>query len=145
MSGGGGGAPAVEAAPAPPPTPVVPVTQFDAFTPGQQGLLAAQMQAGYGGILGDYTGGMDHYRDMRTPVFNSPGDVPNYLQNVGLPVVEGGTPANPHSYYQATVPGYVTPAAATAAQAAQAAPALTQPQHVTSSTWQTGSGGGADR
>jgi hypothetical protein len=112
MGGGGGGA-APAPAPVVPATPQIPVADFEAFSPGQQGLLAEQMQAGYGGVLSDYTGQMDHYRDMRVPLLNSPGDIPNYLKNVGLEVTAGGTPANPQAFYDATRPGYQLPASGT--------------------------------
>jgi hypothetical protein len=117
MGGGGGGGYVAPVAPAEPATPQVPTTTFEAFSPGQQGLLAEQMQAGYGGVLSDYTGQMDHYRDMKVPLLNSPGDIPNYLKNVGLEVTAGGTPANPQAFYDATQPGYQLPASGTPANA----------------------------
>tara|TARA_R110002110_G_scaffold37601_3_gene124032 strand:- start:1777 stop:2214 length:438 start_codon:yes stop_codon:yes gene_type:complete len=108
--GGSNGTPAIEAeqqqAPA---QPQIPVANYQAFSPGQQGLLAQQMQAGYGGSLLDHQNAMGFYRDMQVPLLRSPGDVPNYMGNAGLPVAEGGTPANAAEYYQKTQPGYQPP------------------------------------
>jgi hypothetical protein len=135
--GGGSNATAATAAPAPPPQPVLPITNYSAFSPGQQGLLAQQMQAGFGGSLLDQTNSMDHYQNMMVPRINAPGDIANYMNQVDLPVTEGGTPANTAAYYQATTPPPIgsrsqAPAQAlpqaAAAAAAAAAPAVAATQ-----------------
>lgn len=56
----------------------VPMQTFPAFQPRQQGLLAEQMQAGYGGLLSDYQG-QGGYQDMQVPVINRPSDIELYL------------------------------------------------------------------
>lgn len=91
----GGGVPATEAQ-ATPAQPQVPVADFAAFSPGQEGLLAQQMQQGFGGSLLDHQGAMGFYRDMQAPVINEPGDIANYLAMRGLTPETGGTPATPN-------------------------------------------------
>lgn len=76
---GGSSAAPVPAAPPPPPQPVVPVNTYQAYQPNQNGLLAEQMQAGYGGLLADYQNPGGIYQDMRVPVINRPEDIQQYL------------------------------------------------------------------
>ena len=71
------------------------MTDFAAFSPGQQGLLAQQMQQGFGGSLLDHRSAMDFYRDMQVPVMNEPGDIPNYVAQRGLEATPDGSAPTP--------------------------------------------------
>lgn len=129
--GGGGGTVAPVQAAAEPETATVPVANFAAFAPGQQGLLAQQMQQGYGGLLADHMNAMNFYRDMRAPVIREPGDIANYLTQRGLEPVAGGSKPTP---VRDPVTGQV---------AQTAAPAASAPAPIDYS-WRS-SGGGRDR
>jgi len=64
---------------------------FPAFSPGQQGLLAQQMQQGFGGSPQDYINAMSFYRDTQTPVINRPSDIDAYIAQLKA----AGQPAAP--------------------------------------------------
>ena len=70
----------------------VPMQTFPAFQPRQQGLLAEQMQAGYGGLLSDYQG-QGGYQDMQVPVINRPSDIELYLAALEKEKQAGGANA----------------------------------------------------
>lgn len=91
--GGGGGNPIPAAAAATPAVAQIPVDTIQPFFPGQQGLLAEQMAAGYGGGLLDFQNAQSLYRPMTVPQINRPGDVTAYLQNIGLTPAAGGSAA----------------------------------------------------
>jgi hypothetical protein len=68
-----------EAAPSGIPSGPVQMQTFPAFSPGQQGLLAQQMQEGFGGSPQDYINAMSFYRDTQVPVINRPADIEAYI------------------------------------------------------------------
>lgn len=83
MGGGsGGGAPAPATPPVPPSPPPVPVQDYAAFSPGQQGLLAQQMQQGFGGSLLDHQNAMGFYKDMQAPQISRPEQIKQYLEQI---------------------------------------------------------------
>ncbi|MBW3099234.1 hypothetical protein [Pseudohoeflea coraliihabitans] len=71
----------------------VPLQEYAAFYPGQQGLLAQQMQQGYDGLLSDHQNAMSYYQPMSIPMINRPGDVTAYVENLGLEPAENSSKA----------------------------------------------------
>jgi succinate dehydrogenase/fumarate reductase flavoprotein subunit len=75
----GGGVVQKEEAPV---QPTVPVQDYAAFSPGQQGLLAQQMQRGFGGSLLDQQNAMSFYQDTQIPQIRQPSEIEIYLQQL---------------------------------------------------------------
>lgn len=79
---GGGGTPAVQNESQAPAQPAVPMQNYAAFSPGQQGLLAQQMQQGFGGSLLDQQNAMGFYQDMQVPQIQRPSQIEQYLEQI---------------------------------------------------------------
>jgi len=82
MGGSSGGTPAITTEEQAPPriaSGPVPVQDYAAFSPGQQGLLAEQMQQGFGGSLLDHQNAMGFYQDMQVPNITRPDQIAAYL------------------------------------------------------------------
>jgi len=93
-----------EAVPSGIPSGPVQMQTFPAFSPGQQGLLAQQMQEGFGGSPQDYINAMSFYRDTQTPVINRPSDIEAYIAQLKA----SGQLAAPPSAAQAASPQIIS-------------------------------------
>ena len=73
-------------------TPVA-MQNFPAFMPGQQGLLAEQMSAGFGAPVSENMGLLSNlYKPVNMPIISRPDQIAQYLTQIGLtPATSGST------------------------------------------------------
>lgn len=92
---GGSKKPATTATPATPAATPVQMQNYPAFMPGQQGLLAEQMSAGYGAPVSENMGLLANlYKPVNMPIITRPDQIETYLKSLNLAPVTGGTAAN---------------------------------------------------
>ena len=65
-------------------TPVA-MQNFPAFMPGQQGLLAEQMSAGFGAPVSENMGLLSNlYKPVNMPIISRPDQIAQYLTQIGM-------------------------------------------------------------
>ena len=65
-------------------TPVA-MQNFPAFMPGQQGLLAEQMSAGFGAPVSENMGLLSNlYKPVQMPMISRPDQIAQYMTQIGL-------------------------------------------------------------
>lgn len=83
--GGGNKQAAAAATTATPAATPIQMQNYPAFMPGQQGLLAEQMSAGYGAPVSENMGLLSNlYKPVNMPVISRPDQIAQYLTQIGL-------------------------------------------------------------
>ena len=82
---GGGSKNKATTTPAAPAAPAVAMQNFPAFMPGQQGLLAEQMSAGFGAPVSENMGLLSNlYKPVNMPMISRPDQIAQYMTQIGL-------------------------------------------------------------
>lgn len=82
---GGGSKKQTATTPATPAAPAVQMQNFPAFMPGQQGLLAEQMSAGFGAPVSENMGLLSNlYKPVQMPIISRPDQIAQYMTQIGL-------------------------------------------------------------
>lgn len=82
---GGGSKKQTATTPAAPAAPAVQMQNFPAFMPGQQGLLAEQMSAGFGAPVSENMGLLSNlYKPVQMPIISRPDQIAQYMTQIGL-------------------------------------------------------------
>lgn len=83
--GGGNKNKAATTTTATPAAPAVQMQNFPAFMPGQQGLLAEQMSAGFGAPVSENMGLLSNlYKPVNMPIISRPDQIAQYLTQIGM-------------------------------------------------------------
>ena len=103
--GGGNKTKATTTTPAAPAAPAVQMQSFPAFMPGQQGLLAEQMSAGFGAPVSENMGLLSNlYKPVNMPMISRPDQIAQYLAQIGLKPVTTDTKAAADDWGKKTDP-----------------------------------------
>lgn len=83
--GGGSNKNKTATTPAAPAAPAVQMQNFPAFMPGQQGLLAEQMSAGFGAPVSENMGLLSNlYKPVQMPIISRPDQIAQYMTQIGM-------------------------------------------------------------
>jgi len=95
MSGGGSSTKKpTTATPATPAAQPINMQQFPAFMPGQQGLLAEQMSAGYGAPVSENMGLLANlFKGISLPQITRPDQIAQYAKQIGVDTSKTGAAA----------------------------------------------------